>query len=175
MRWFLVLVLVLVALGSVTVAAPRRATLDIAEYTPLDGWKTTTGGDGVAFAKTSGTDSCLISLQKGRDAVAADFAAELEPTWRAALAALAAETVALPATTFTGTTPHDVAMISTAAATTRTGKPALVFVAILDAGAKVVPVIAVASSAETLKALCAPSIDALVNSITVKATPRKAK
>jgi hypothetical protein len=66
-------------------------------------------------------------------------------------------------------------MISTAAPTTRKGKPALVFVAILDAGAKVVPVIVVASTARALESLCAPSIDALINSITVKTTPRKPK
>lgn len=171
MRWFLVLV----ALGSVTFAAPHRATVDIAEYTPLDGWKTTTGDDGVAFAKAKGADSCLISLQKSRDAANADFAAELEPAWRAALGSLEADTVALPATTFAGTNPNGVAMISTAAPTTRAGKPALVFVAILDGGAKIVPVIVVATNAETLKSLCAPSIDALINSITVKATPRKPK
>jgi hypothetical protein len=171
MRWFLVLVAV-ASLDPVALGAPARATVDIATYTPLDGWKTTTGGDGVAFAKVSGTDSCLISLQKSRDAVGSDFAAELEPTWRAALASLGAAAVALPAQTFPGKNTNGVAMISTAAATTLGGKPVIVLVAILDAGAKVVPVISLATNATTLKSLCTPNIDALINSITVKAVPR---
>lgn len=171
---FLVLVS-LAALVSGALAAPARATVDVATYTPIDGWKATPGGDGIAFAKISGSDSCLISLQKGRDAVAAEFTGELEPTWRAALAALGATAVALPSQTFPGKNTHGVAMITTAASTTLGGKSVIVLVAILDAGAKVVPVISLATSAESLKSLCAPSIDALVNSITVKMTPRKAK
>ena len=166
-----VVVLVVLLAGAST--PPVRAKLDIAEYVPLEGWKTTTGSDGVAFSKSNGADACLISLQTPRAAVAGNFASELEPTWRAVLGWLRAETVALPTTTFPGTNPNGVAMISTAAPTTRNAKPVLVFVAILDAGKKIVPVIAVATNAATLKSLCAPSIDALINSITVTAVPRK--
>jgi hypothetical protein len=163
-RWLLVFALT---------ATASAAQLDIATYTPIDGWKLTTGGDGVAFAKVVGGSSCLISLQKARDAVASDFAGELEPTWKAALGALGVGAVGLPSKTFAGKSSHDIAMITTAAATTLGDKSVLVQVAILDAGAKIVPVIVLASNAETLKNICAPSLDALINSITVKATPRK--
>jgi hypothetical protein len=175
MRWFPVLVSLALGSGALAAPAPARATVDIATYTPLAGWKTTAGGDGVAFAKVSGNDSCLISLQIGRDAIAGDFASELEPTWRAALASLGATAVALPAQTFPGKNTNGVAMISTAASTTLAGKPVIVLVAILDAGAKVVPVISLATNATTLKSLCSPSIDPLINSITVKTAPRKPK
>ena len=155
-------------------AAAPPTTFDIASYSPPAGWDEKAGSDAVIYVKNAAGTACLVSILKSHDAVAQSFAGEYGPSWKTVLMLMGATVVPSPAKPIQAKS-GDVSFLSGSALTTLNGKPVVVMMFLLDAGAKVMPVVAVTSQKEVLDKICLPGISAILDSVRLLKTPRAPK
>ena len=156
-------------------AAAAPTTFDIATYTPPVGWDAKGGSDAVIYVKSAaGGTPCLVSILKSHDAVAASFAGEFSPSWKTVLTLMGATVVPAPAKRARAKS-GDVDFLSGSALTTLNGKPVVVMMFLLDAGAKVMPVVAVTSTKEALEKVCLTGVSGILDDIKLQKTPRANK
>src|SRR5215470_11677222 len=168
------LVLVFAVLAFAAGAAAAPTTFDIATYTPPSGWEAKAGSDAVIYVKgAAGGSACLVSVLKSHDAVAPSFAGEYAPSWKTVLGLMGATVVPAPSK-LAHAKSGDVSFASGSALTTLNGKPVVVMMFLLDAGAKVMPVVAVTSTKEALEKVCLAGISGILDDIKVQKTPRAA-
>ncbi len=166
-------VLALAVLAFAARAAAAPTSFDIATYDPPADWEAKAGSDAVIYVKSSGA-ACLVSVLKSHDAVAKSFAGEYAPTWKTVLGLMGATEVPAPAKPAHAKS-GDVDFLSGSALTTLNGKPVVVMMFLLDAGAKVMPVVAVTSTKEALEKMCLPGVSSILDSVKLQKTPRPKK